>query len=104
MITRRAFLRGFAATIAGLYVPSRTMFLPPPCGWRPHTTIAETLDTDEGRAALAQSMAYPLRRVIDYQSIGRNLFMVDELPQYERDVESIAHIIAAQYKQKIQQC
>jgi hypothetical protein len=41
----------------------------------------------------------PIRRSLEYQAVGRKLLMVDELPQgalarYERDVASIAHIVA----------
>lgn len=61
--------------------------------------IATALETDEGRIALAQSMVEPIRRSLEYQAVGRKLLMIDELPQgalarYERDVASIAHIIA----------
>ena len=61
--------------------------------------IATALETDNGRIALAQSMVEPIRRSLEYQAVGRKLLMVDELPQgalarYERDVASIAHIIA----------
>lgn len=43
--------------------------------------IASALATDEGRAALAQSMVEPIRKRLEYQAIGRKLLMVDELPQ-----------------------
>lgn len=43
--------------------------------------VAQALETDEGRAALAQSMVEPIRRSLEYQSIGRKLLMVDELPE-----------------------
>lgn len=61
--------------------------------------IAQALETDEGRTALAQAMVEPIRRSLEYQAVGRKLLMVDELPQgalarYERDVASIAHVIA----------
>ena len=53
--------------------------------------ITAALNTQEGRISLAQAMAEPIIRAMDYQSIGRRLLMVDELPQgalarYERDV------------------
>jgi len=53
--------------------------------------IAQTMDTPEGRSAMAQAMVAPLRRFLDYQGIGRSLLMVDELPQgsyarYEKDL------------------
>lgn len=61
--------------------------------------IAQALNTDEGRVALAQAMVEPIRRSLEYQAVGRKLLLVDELPQgalarYERDVAAIAHIIA----------
>jgi len=61
--------------------------------------IAQALETDEGRTALAQAMVEPIRRSLEYQAVGRKLLLVDELPQgalarYERDVAAIAHVIA----------
>jgi len=61
--------------------------------------IAQALDTDEGRVALAQAMVEPIRRALEYQAVGRKLLMVDELPQgalarYERDVMSVANVIS----------
>jgi hypothetical protein len=61
--------------------------------------IAQALETDEGRVALAQAMIEPIRRSLEYQAVGRKLLMVDELPQgalarYERDVAAIAHVIS----------
>jgi hypothetical protein len=61
--------------------------------------IAQALETDEGRVALAQAMVEPIRRSLEYQAVGRKLLMVDELPQgalarYERDVASVAHVIS----------
>jgi len=56
--------------------------------------IAEALKTEDGRLAISQAMVEPIRRQLDYSSIGRKLLLVDELPQgalarYERDVEKI---------------
>jgi hypothetical protein len=61
--------------------------------------IAQALETDEGRVALAQAMVEPIRRALEYQAVGRKLIMVDELPQgalarYERDVRSVAFVIS----------
>ena len=61
--------------------------------------IAQALQTEEGRVALAQAMVEPIRRSLEYQAVGRKLLMIDELPQgalarYERDVAAIAHVIA----------
>ena len=61
--------------------------------------IAQALQTDEGRTALAQAMVEPIRRSLEYQAVGRKLLMVDELPQgalarYERDVAAIAWVVS----------
>jgi len=56
--------------------------------------IAAAMDTSEGRMALAQAIAEPIKRSLEYQAIGRKLLMVDELPQgaferYARDVNDV---------------
>ncbi len=61
--------------------------------------IAQAMETEQGRIALAQAMVEPIRRSLEFQAVGRKLLMVDELPQgalarYERDVASTAHVIA----------
>lgn len=61
--------------------------------------IAQALNTEEGRTALAQAMVEPIRRSLEYQAVGRKLLLVDELPQgalarYERDVEATATVLA----------
>ena len=61
--------------------------------------MAQALETDEGRTALAQAMVEPIRRALEYQAVGRKLLMVDELPQgalarYERDVAAIAWVVS----------
>lgn len=42
--------------------------------------LNQYLGTSAGRARLAQSMVQPLRTRIDYQSIGRKVFLVEQLP------------------------
>jgi len=61
--------------------------------------ISEALETSEGRAALASSMANPIRTSLDYQGIARKLLVVDALPQgalpvYDRDVDAKAFVIS----------
>ena len=63
------------------------------------TIIAQAMETEEGRVALAQAMVEPIRRSLEYQAVGRKLLMVDELPQgalprYERDLASVAHVVS----------
>ena len=43
--------------------------------------ISQALNTSEGRVALAMAMVNPIRRDMEYQSMGRRLLTVDELPQ-----------------------
>jgi len=53
--------------------------------------IAQAMDTPEARSAMAQAMVEPIRRHLNYQGIGRQLLMVDELPEgayahYKREI------------------
>ena len=41
--------------------------------------IAEALETEDGRAALAQAMVEPIKRELEYSGIARKLLMVDEV-------------------------
>lgn len=61
--------------------------------------IAKALETEEGRLALAQAMANPIRTSLDYQGVGRKLLVVDPLPQgalpvYDKDVDAKAFVIS----------
>jgi len=61
--------------------------------------IAQSLESETGRVALAQAMVEPIRRALEYQAVGRKLLLVDELPQgayarYEKDVRATAWIIS----------
>lgn len=52
--------------------------------------LQEALRSAEGRSRLAQAMVAPLRARMDYQSVGRRAFLVEQLPQgalpvYDRD-------------------
>ena len=52
--------------------------------------IARLLSSPSGRLQLAKSMVAPLRTTLDYQSIGRKVFMVAQLPSgalpiYDKD-------------------
>jgi hypothetical protein len=62
--------------------------------------IARAIMTQEGKLALAQAMANPIRRNLDYQGIARRLLVVDPLPQgvdpkYERDIDVAATVISS---------
>ena len=62
--------------------------------------IAQALNTSEGKVALAQAMATPIRRNLDYQGVGRKALVVDMLPQgalpvYDRDIDVAAIVVSA---------
>jgi hypothetical protein len=60
--------------------------------------IQQALATDEGRVALASSMANPIRFELDYYAVGRKLLVVDPLPQgvypiYDKDIKIPAYVV-----------
>lgn len=62
--------------------------------------VARAIMTHEGKLALAQAMANPIRRNLDYQGIARRALVVDPLPQgalpvYDRDIDVTAVVISA---------
>lgn len=62
--------------------------------------ISRALNSEQGRVALAQAMANPIRRNLDYQGIGRRALVVDPLPQgamptYDRDIDVAAVVISS---------
>ncbi len=62
--------------------------------------IERAIYSQDGKVALAQAMANPIRRNLDYHGIGRRSLVVDPLPQgamatYERDVDVQAVVISA---------
>ena len=61
--------------------------------------VAMAVETSDGRNALAQAMVEPIKNSLMYQSIGRKLLLVDELPQgvlprYERDVTAKSWVVS----------
>jgi hypothetical protein len=62
--------------------------------------ISRAISTQEGKIALAQAMASPIRRNLDYQGIARRALVVDPLGQgeiatYERDIDVSAVVISS---------
>lgn len=60
--------------------------------------IAQALESEAGREALAQAMVEPIKIALEYQAVGRKLLMVDELPQgalarYERDIAVKSYVL-----------
>ena len=87
--SRRLFMRraaGAAALVAmAPLVRTADLFTatptPPLSVAEKELVIANALSSEEGRQALAMSMREPIRRSLEYQALGRKLFLVDELPQ-----------------------
>lgn len=62
--------------------------------------ISRAIYTQEGKLALAQAMANPIRKNLDYHGVGRRALVVDPLTQgayatYERDIDVSAVVISA---------
>jgi hypothetical protein len=62
--------------------------------------IKRALLTEEGKIALGQAMANPIRRNLDYQGVGRRVLVVDPLPQgalpvYDRDIDVAAVVVSS---------
>lgn len=62
--------------------------------------VTRAIMTQEGKIALAQAMANPIRRNLDYHGIARRALVVDALaqgayPSYERDIDVSAVVISS---------
>lgn len=62
--------------------------------------ISRAINSAEGKVALAQAMANPIRRNLDYHGIARRALVVDPLPQgalptYDRDIDVTAVVISS---------
>jgi hypothetical protein len=62
--------------------------------------ISRAIATQEGKIALAQVMANPIRRNLDYHGIARRALVVDPLsngaiPSYERDIDVAAVVVSS---------
>ena len=62
--------------------------------------IKRALLTTEGKIALGQAMANPIRRNLDYQGVGRRVLVIDPLPQgalpvYDRDIDVAAVVVSS---------
>lgn len=64
-----------------------------------HQVMSKLLASPAGRSRIAANIQEPLRKLRDYQAIGRRAFFVDELPDgtlpiYDKDVETPAYVVA----------
>ena len=62
--------------------------------------IKEALYSQDGKVALGQAMAVPIRRNLDYAGVGRKALVVDPIPQgslavYDRDIDVAAFVISS---------
>ncbi len=62
--------------------------------------LVKAMQSERGKVALAQAMANPIRRNLDYQGIGRKALRVDPLPQgalpvYDKDIDVSASVISS---------
>jgi hypothetical protein len=62
--------------------------------------LSKALANERGRVALAQAMANPIRKNLDYQGVGRKALRVDPLPQgalavYDKDIDVTAFVISS---------
>ena len=62
--------------------------------------ISRAIQTQDGKIALAQAMANPIRKNLDYHGIARRALVVDSLPQgalatYDRDIDVAAVVISS---------
>lgn len=62
--------------------------------------LKRALETSEGKVALGQAMANPIRRNLDYMGVGRKALVVDPLPQgvlplYEKDIDVHAVVVSS---------
>lgn len=105
-MTRRDFLKSlFGASAVALVPIGALKWLQPEPSSR-EMIIAQTLDTPEGRAALAKAMVEPIKESLMYQAIGQKLLKVEELPQgalarYERDVSVKSHVVARRINESV---
>lgn len=62
--------------------------------------ISRAIATQEGKMSLAQAMANPIRKNLDYHGLARRALVVDPLPQgaqptYDRDIDVAAVVVSA---------
>jgi hypothetical protein len=63
--------------------------------------VKRAMTTADGKVALGQAMALPIRRNLDYKGIARRCLVVDPLPQgaiprYDRDIDVAAMVVSSQ--------
>lgn len=62
--------------------------------------IERAIFSPEGKIALAQAMATPIRKNLDYQGLARRALVVDPLPNgavpiYDRDIDVAAYVVSS---------
>lgn len=64
-----------------------------------HQLMTKLLSSQQGRQKIAATIQEPLRKLRDYQAIGRKCFFVDELPDgtlpiYDMDIDTPAYVVS----------
>lgn len=67
---------------------------------RRDSLVDQAIMSQNGKIALAQAMANPIRRNLDYQGIARRALVIDPLPQgalpvYDRDIDVAAVVVSS---------
>lgn len=95
-----ALIAKFAATIEDGQPANSGLVSPSQSDNKRDELISRAILTNEGKLALAQAMANPIRRNLDYHGIARRALVVDPLPQgalptYDRDIDVAAVVISS---------
>lgn len=90
-----AYAQALANPEAGVANPPQQ-----PTNEEKETLLMKALSTERGKIALAQAMANPIRRNLDYQGVGRKALRVDPLPQgalavYDKDIDVNAIVVSS---------
>jgi hypothetical protein len=95
-----ALIAKFAQTMESGYPTNTGLTSPSVSDNKRDELISRAILTNEGKLALAQAMANPIRRNLDYHGIARRALVVDPLPQgalptYDRDIDVAAVVISS---------
>ena len=73
---RRTFISSIITALTALFLPWRRRPRPP----SQEELLAQYLRSREGRTGLATGLTHPLRARRDYATVGRKIFLVEQLP------------------------
>jgi hypothetical protein len=90
----------FAQAMGGNLAPNSPNTNPSVNDEARETLLVKAMQSERGKVALAQAMANPIRRNLDYQGVGRKALRVDPLPQgalpvYDKDIDVSAIVVSS---------